>query len=190
MFKHRPSPAMVIAMLALFVTLGGSAFAAKSYLITSTSQIRPSVVRRLKGKRGPIGPQGPQGVQGTPGPAGPSTVAGLIQVDGPANTILPGDAAISVATCPPGSRVVSGGGSSITGDANGMAASDASNDRLSWFVVGGNTSGVSGTVQAFAYCTPSGVAVASGSRDAARERAQREADRVAEQLAEAIRAGG
>lgn len=189
MLKHRPSPAMAIALLALFVTLGGSAFAAKSYLITSPSQIKPSVIKRLKGKRGPVGPQGPQGPAGAQGPAGPSVVAVLTEVAGPTNTIFPGQAESSVATCPAGYRVVSGGGSSITGDANGMAASDSSADQLSWFVVGGNTSGVSGTVTAYARCAPSGVAVAAGSPRAAHRRAQREADRIAERVAEAIRAG-
>lgn len=53
MRQRRPSPATVIACLAVFVALGGTALAAGSYLITRTSQIKPSVLRALEGPRGP-----------------------------------------------------------------------------------------------------------------------------------------
>ena len=68
-----PSPAMAVALLALFLALGGSAFAAKHYLLSSTKQISPKVLKSLKGKTGPrgltgtTGPQGPQGPQGSQG---------------------------------------------------------------------------------------------------------------------------
>jgi hypothetical protein len=185
MFKKRPSPSAAIAVLALFVALGGSAFAAKSYVITRPGQIKPSVLRRLRGPRGPVGPQGPGGPQG---PVGPVAIAAATEVVGPSNVLLPGTAESSTATCPAGSRVISGGGSAITGDANGIAASEPTADHLSWFVVGGNTSGVDGSVQAIAYCAPSGQAVAS-STGAAHARAQRAADAVARRVAQAIRAG-
>lgn len=79
--RHRISPATLIASVALFVSLGGTGWAASRYLITSTSQIKPTVLHKLKGRRGPLGhtgqrgPQGvpgvgPQGVQGPPGPQG------------------------------------------------------------------------------------------------------------------------
>ena len=60
-------------MVALFFALGGTAIAARHYLITSTRQIKPSVLKALKGNRVSTGPQGPQGLQGlagTPGAAG------------------------------------------------------------------------------------------------------------------------
>ena len=44
-----------IIILALFFALGGSAIAAKTFLITSTSQIKPSVLAKLKGKNGKNG---------------------------------------------------------------------------------------------------------------------------------------
>jgi hypothetical protein len=62
---------MAVALLALFVALGGSAFAAGHYLISSTRQISPKVLRKLKGNRGPRGLTGPQGVQGAQGVRGP-----------------------------------------------------------------------------------------------------------------------
>lgn len=66
MLSRRPSPAMLIACLALFLVLGGTAFAAGHYLITSTRQIKPSVLATLRGAAGKRGPQGPQGVPGSP----------------------------------------------------------------------------------------------------------------------------
>ena len=49
---RRPSASSVIASLALFFALGGTAIAAKHYLITSTSQIKPSVLKQLHGQEG------------------------------------------------------------------------------------------------------------------------------------------
>ena len=55
-----------IIILALFFALGGSAIAAKTFLITSTSQIKPSVLAKLKGKNGKNGKNG-SGPEGHPG---------------------------------------------------------------------------------------------------------------------------
>jgi len=63
---HRPSPATTIASVALFFSLAGTGLAAGKYLITSTKQIKPSVLSSLKGK------EGPRGLQGIAGPAGPA----------------------------------------------------------------------------------------------------------------------
>jgi hypothetical protein len=47
----------LVAYLALFIVLGGgTAFAAKHYLITSTRQIKPNVLRALHGATGATGP--------------------------------------------------------------------------------------------------------------------------------------
>ena len=77
-----PSPAMVLALAALVISVTGSAIAAKHYLITSTKQIKPSVLKQLKGKRGargkigPIGPAGAAGVAGAPGKDGQAGAPG------------------------------------------------------------------------------------------------------------------
>ena len=41
---RRPSPGIVVALVALFFALGGSAIAAHHYLITSTGQIKPGAI--------------------------------------------------------------------------------------------------------------------------------------------------
>jgi hypothetical protein len=77
MMRQRVSVAGLIATLALVFAMTGGAFAAKKYLITSASQIKPSVRKALKGPRGlpgatgPAGPTGPRGATGPGGPTGP-----------------------------------------------------------------------------------------------------------------------
>jgi hypothetical protein len=74
--RIRVSPATVIAGLALVFAMTGGAYAAKKYLITSTKQISPSVLKSLQGKAGVAGAPGAAGVQGAQGPAGPGGPAG------------------------------------------------------------------------------------------------------------------
>lgn len=82
--------ANVAATLALLFAMSGGALAASHYLINSTRQINPKVLRRLKGNRGPRGPagipgisiQGPSGVsvkgqRGEPGHEGPEGLSAL-----------------------------------------------------------------------------------------------------------------
>jgi hypothetical protein len=80
-----------IALLALFLALGGTSFAAASLI--SGSQIRPhtiaknrltnKAIRQLKGDRGPRGAQGAQGVAGPTGPRGAQGVQGVQGPPGP-----------------------------------------------------------------------------------------------------------
>jgi hypothetical protein len=82
-----------ISLLALVLALSGSAVAAK-YIITSTKQIKPSVLKALKGKGGAAGPQGdagaagPAGLQGTKGDSGATGAAGPPGTNG--KTVLSG----------------------------------------------------------------------------------------------------
>jgi collagen triple helix repeat protein len=97
----RPSPSFVVSVLALFFALGGTAMAAHHYLITSSSQIKPSVLKQLRGEGGASGPagapgatgsqgsqglQGLQGVQGKEGPRGPEGSPGAEGPPGPTST--------------------------------------------------------------------------------------------------------
>src|ERR1019366_9353168 len=65
MRKHL-HPSTIIATVALVFALAGTSYAASTYLITSTNQITPSVLKALKGQRGP---RGDIGVTGAVGPA-------------------------------------------------------------------------------------------------------------------------
>ena len=76
------SPATVIAGLALVFAMTGGAYAAKKYLITSTKQISPSVLKQLQGKAGAAGAPGAAGAQGAQGPAGPAGPGGAAGAKG------------------------------------------------------------------------------------------------------------
>jgi hypothetical protein len=61
-------PTMVVVSLALFVAMGGTAFAATQH---SGDQSHATVSKKHKAKRGRRGKQGPKGAQGAAGPQGP-----------------------------------------------------------------------------------------------------------------------
>jgi hypothetical protein len=80
--RKRLTYANIIASLALLFAMSGGAYAATHYLINSTKQINPRVIRALQGKAGvgtpgSSGPQGPQGPQGKEGPQGKQGPAGV-----------------------------------------------------------------------------------------------------------------
>jgi Collagen triple helix repeat (20 copies) len=76
----------IAAGLALFFALGGSAYAANRYLITSTKQISPKVLASLKGKSGANGKNGANGAQGPAGAQGSAGNAGSQGVKGETGT--------------------------------------------------------------------------------------------------------
>ena len=83
--------ANVAATLALVLAMSGGALAATHYLINSTKQINPRVLKQLRGRtgrtglpgppgvgsQGVAGPQGQRGPRGEAGPPGPSALASL-----------------------------------------------------------------------------------------------------------------
>ena len=127
---RRPSPALVIACLALAVALGGTSYAAalalpknsvgpaqlKSSAVT-TKKLAPNAVTSAKVLNGSLVkadfragslPAGPTGPAGPAGPAGPSGLSGLERVDAtsPANSVT--TRAMTV-PCPTGKRLLGGG---------------------------------------------------------------------------------
>jgi len=68
--------------LALVLAMSGGAFAAGHYLINSTRQINPKVLRKLHGARGPRGRTGPNGLIGPQGVTGATGARGLRGPDG------------------------------------------------------------------------------------------------------------
>ena len=62
--------ANVVATFALVFAMSGGALAAKHYLINSTKQIKPSVLKQLKGNAGKTGPAGPGDPPDRPGSLG------------------------------------------------------------------------------------------------------------------------
>jgi hypothetical protein len=80
----------LVAWLALFVALGGTSLAASRYVINSTGQINPKVLRKLEGRAsgartgptGPAGSQGPRGAEGAKGAQGARGTEGAEGLEG------------------------------------------------------------------------------------------------------------
>lgn len=68
--RRRITYANVAATLALVFSMSGGALAANHYLINSTKQINPKVLKKLQGHRGRSGAKGATGATGPTGPAG------------------------------------------------------------------------------------------------------------------------
>ena len=129
LLRHRPSPAIVVACVALLLALGGVGWAATALPRNSVgnAQLRNNAVtsRKVKnhsllradfkngqiprGARGPIGPTGatgPKGATGARGPTGPAGAAGtanirwaLVKADA---TIVAQSGGISITSHSPG----------------------------------------------------------------------------------------
>jgi hypothetical protein len=78
--KKLPSPALAIAMIALFVALSGTGYAAVKIARNSITSIhvkdRSLLAKDFKSGQIPRGPAGPAGAAGPAGPAGPTGPAG------------------------------------------------------------------------------------------------------------------
>jgi hypothetical protein len=196
MHVRKPSPGTAIALLALFFAMGGTAIAARHYLITSTKQIKPSVLKSLKGRAGPRGATGAAGATGTTGaagakgltgnegkqgPPGPTTLSKLEEVRGPFATtefLFIFDVAISEAFCPAGSSAISGAGAVEEAKKSTFEASEAMVEEgrlIGWKVISFYPELVGG-VEAVAYCAKEGNAVQASRLSPAAKRSRREAN--------------
>jgi len=121
--KRRPTPALVISLVALFVALGGTAYA--SGLISGrqivnhsipAKKLTKSAIKSLHGRRGrpgAAGQAGPQGPRGSQGPAGESASYQNLETT---NRDVGADTAHAVTlttltVAGPGSYLLTGGGS-------------------------------------------------------------------------------
>ena len=68
--RRHLSYANVVATLAMILAMSGTAIAGGHYLVTSTSQIKPSVLKKLRGTRGDKGERGTHGEKGERGEKG------------------------------------------------------------------------------------------------------------------------
>ena len=65
--KRYLTPSTILATTALFFAPGGAAYATNRYVITSTSQLKPSVIKALHGDQGASGSTGVTGANGSNG---------------------------------------------------------------------------------------------------------------------------
>jgi hypothetical protein len=118
MRNRLPSPALVIAILALVVALGGTSYAAlhlgkntvgakqlkKSAVRSSKVADHSLLARDFKAGQLPAGPQGPQGVPGQAGAAGPQGDQGPKGEQGPAGPTQ--GASVGFADPPPAGKTL------------------------------------------------------------------------------------
>lgn len=129
--RKRLTYANVMSSIAVFLVLGGAAFAAVKLPKNSvgTKQLKNNAVNSAKVKDGsllgadfaagqlPAGPQGPKGEKGEKGDKGEKGEKGEKGASGATNvtvarvetTIAPGGSGSAVAVCPAGSRATGGG---------------------------------------------------------------------------------
>lgn len=149
MRSRKPSPAMLVALLALFVALGGSSYAALTLPKGSvgSKQLRKNAVTSPKvkpgslllsdfrasqraGLVGPQGAQGPKGDKGEPGLNGTNGVNGATNVTrriGPVSDDIPADGSgVAAVMCDAGERAVGGGGLPLSGSLLDFEMSESS----------------------------------------------------------------
>jgi hypothetical protein len=159
--SRRLTPSMVVALLALFFAFGGGAYAASHYLITSTKQVSPKVLKSLRGRAGPAGPIGPQGATGPPGKDGANgtNAATHIVTRFTDTAITAGNDIYGTANCNAG-ETITGGGFGITGAAfntsnvirSGLTYSDTDGATPGGSWIAGVHSTNTGTLRVWAIC--------------------------------------
>jgi hypothetical protein len=126
--RKRMTYANVAMTLALVFAMTGGAYAASKVLITSTKQIKPSVLKQLQGK---AGAQGPVGATGPAGPAGPQGPAGTSGKDGAPGATGKDGVSVTNAALPKGNAKCKEGGSEFTA-ANGATTACNGKEGEPW----------------------------------------------------------
>jgi Collagen triple helix repeat (20 copies) len=106
---------MLVALLALFISIGGTAVATQHYLIAPAAQLKPRVTAHLRGPKGKTGPKGPTGPAGQEGPEGATGATGAEGEGGDEGTAGPagpsgatGEQGVTGATGPTGAAGATG----------------------------------------------------------------------------------
>lgn len=180
--RRRPSAGVVLAIVALFVALGGSSYAAVSLPKGSVGspQIKQNAVNSKKvldgsllakdfkpgqlpagpqgapgpqGPKGDTGPQGPQGQQGPAGPQGAPGISGFQVVEGTPVNVDAGRSSQQTVTCPAGKKAISGGyETSSSQNVTLNRTGPSTTGSTSWYVRITNDSGAAKTWNAQAIC--------------------------------------
>jgi hypothetical protein len=114
----------IVLTLVLVFAMSGGAYAAGRYVITSTKQISPKVLKALKGAGGMAGARGAAGPTGPAGSQGLAGAAGAQGVKGETGTASTNGESVTMTELKPGSTCKEGGaefqvGSSKTHACNG-----------------------------------------------------------------------
>jgi hypothetical protein len=169
-----PSPAMIVACIALFAALGGTGYAAGNLAHQATaSTAKPK--RGPRGKQGPAGPtgatgatgaagakgatgeqgpkgdtgaQGAPGIPGSPGPAGPVEIR---YVEGQTVTVAAGHQEVAQVFCPDGLHPT-GGGMIGTASFGFNIASSAPSGTNAWIVDVENVTNSTRSFNAYVVC--------------------------------------
>ena len=170
--------ANVLALLALFIALGGTSYAALTLPKNSvgTRQIKPRAVtlsklstsarKSLKGHTGPAGHTGPVGPVGPAGPTGRTGDTGMTGARGPVNVVMrigtsaavaANASATASADCDAG-EMATGGGFFTQVDVQVTASRPvpltAGAQATGWQATVKNTTASSASFGAYAMCTP------------------------------------
>jgi len=157
---RRPSPALVIAVIALFVGLGGGAVAATavtSGALDKKGNLKKNAVKKKNIKKNAvvtnkIKKEAVTGSRLSEGSVGGEKVGSITTVTG-TTSVAPGASGTATATCTEG-KVISGGfeGPPISATPTGMFHYSDKKANNGWTASASNPLGVAQTLTAYAYC--------------------------------------
>ena len=177
--KFLPSPAMIVACVAVVIALGGVSYAAGVLPQNSvgTAQLKKNAVTGPKikknavtgpkikngtllaadfkagqlpaGPQGPKGDPGPQGPQGDKGATGSPGISGYETVDGAMKTVASGQIDSTTVACPTGKKVLGGGGA-VSAAFRILASRPLAGNQ--WWLQAKNEGASSATMTAYAIC--------------------------------------